>query len=288
MATEVRRGHRSALKGRSFLLVLPRLPQRCPSRIGYSERVTAHKQRYNSGYDRLFTWVLCDKSIKHEVEHNLNIIECLGGTAVSKQLEVWLDEDDKRYADDMLSCLEPKSPILAVGIGSAAPARRWPAARFAEVCAWLAHILGGQVVLIGSAKEMPLAEEVMTRCPGRVLNAVGRTTLRQAAALPGGCDLYVGNNTGTMHLAAAVGRPVIEISCTASTCSASHRHSSERFGPWGVEHRLVRPLDHLPACAEGCHKPQANCILDDSVDQVKTAVEGCLETWRRPTVLTRS
>jgi heptosyltransferase-2 len=149
-------------------------------------------------------------------------------------------------------------------------------------------VVGGEAVLIGSAKEMPLAEEVMAVCRGRVLNAVGRTTWRQAAALLGRCHFYVGNNTGTMHLAAAMGRSVIEISCNAATGSASHRHSSERFGPWGVEHCLVRPPDHLPGCAEGCHKPQAHCILDVSVDQVKTAVEGCLETWRRHAMPIRS
>ncbi|HEY9868647.1 MAG TPA: glycosyltransferase family 9 protein [Candidatus Obscuribacterales bacterium] len=256
-------------------------------RIGYSERVTAHKQRYNSGYDRLFTRVLCDKSIKHELEHNLDIIDCLGGTAVSRQLEVWLEEDDNRYAEGILSCLEPESPVVAVGIGSASPARRWPAERFAEACSWLTHAVGCQVVLVGSPREMPLAEQVVAMCRGRVLNAVGRTTLRQAAALLGSCNFYMGNNTGTMHLAAAMGRPVIEISCNASTCSASHRHSSERFGPWGVEHCLVQPRRPLPGCSDGCHKPEAHCILQVTVDQIKTTIESRLETWCGPSMQIR-
>ena len=73
----------------------------------------------------------------------------------------------------------------------------------------------------------------------------GRTTLREVAATMARCRLFVGNDTGLKHLAAAVGLPVVEISGFSRQGDPNHGHSPARFGPWHTPYRILQPA--LPA-----------------------------------------
>ena len=78
---------------------------------------------------------------------------------------------------------------------------------------------------------------------------------------------------GPMHLAAAVGTPVVEISCHPLHGSVVHHNSPKRFGPFGVPHIVLQPEKPLPPCSDGCTATQAHCILNVSVMHVRKAVE---------------
>ena len=79
-----------------------------------------------------------------------------------------------------------------------------------------------------------------------------------------------------MNIAAAVGLPVIEISCHPLGGSSGHANSPERFGPWGVSHRILRPDRTLVLCGDACESDEAHCILSVSVEQAKEAVDTVL------------
>lgn len=104
---------------------------------------------------------------------------------------------------------EPAPVVFCPG-AEYGPAKRWPAAHFAE----LAHSLGrnGQPVwLVGSAKDVTIGAEIETHAGGACINLCGRTSLAQAIDLLSCARLVVSNDSGLMHVAAALRRPLVAL-----------------------------------------------------------------------------
>lgn len=95
--------------------------------------------------------------------------------------------------------------LLVPGAAPHRPAKRWPAERFAEL-ATLLQGRGVTPVIVGTVSEHPLATEIVARCAAAV-DLTGKTSLSELAGLAARAVLAVGNDTGPMHLAAAVGCP---------------------------------------------------------------------------------
>lgn len=106
----------------------------------------------------------------------------------------------------------------------------------------------------------------------RLIDIVGKSTLRQTGAVLKRCHLYVGNDAGPMHLAAAASLSVIEISCHPLGGSPFHSNSPSRFRPWGVPHVVLQPEEASHPCSVACSVGSPHCILNISVEQVKDAV----------------
>jgi heptosyltransferase-2 len=242
-------------------------------RVGYSEYVNPIKRSLNSGADRMFTDVLNEPSPKHEVQRNLDLLRFLGGRVRHENLALWLGKQDERGAEILLEQhgVGTEEPLVAIAPGAGSPRRRWPLPNYAELALWLRQHFA-HVVVVGGDEDISMAKELVQRVGPGVVNAVGQLTLRQTAALLRRCRLFIGNDTGPMHMAAAVGVPVVEISCHPLTGSLTHANSPVRFGPWGVPHRILRPLRAAPACENGCNSNEPHCIVSVFVDQVKRAV----------------
>jgi heptosyltransferase-2 len=75
-----------------------------------------------------------------------------------------------------------------------------------------------------------------------------------------------------MHLAAAVGVPVVEISCHPQSGWLSHANSPARFAPWGVPNRIVQPARATPPCTDQCSAKEPHCICGVSVEDVQHAI----------------
>ena len=115
-------------------------------------------------------------------------------------------------------------PLIGIHAGAHAPARRWPAERFAVVADHLAQRFGAQIVLTGGPGEEEIAQAVAKRMVAPALNVAGQTSLGGLAALIDRLDLFIANDTGPAHLADALGTPSVTI-----------------FGP--ADHRRWAPLD---------------------------------------------
>jgi len=243
-------------------------------RVGYSESVCEHKQQLNRGYDQLLTHVLHDYTLRHEVEHNLGVLRCLGLDVESARLELWFDSEDNAFAELVLQSqvIRPTDFLIGFGPGAGWPKRMWPMSRFAELGASLLRECACQLIVVGGERERHLGEHLRRELGQGVINVVGRATLRQTAAVLQRCHLFVGNDSGPMHVAAAAGVPVVEISCHPLSGSPAESHSPTRFGPWGVPHRIVQPERSVGVCSETCEGDDAHCILGVSVAKVKEAV----------------
>jgi len=119
--------------------------------------------------------------------------------------------EDVARALERLGIKAPTRPVLALCPGAEyGPAKRWPAAYFAEV-ARTRLSQGWDVWLFGSDRDAPVSAEINDLAEGRCLDLAGRTTLAEAIDLLSLASAVVSNDSGLMHVAAALGRPLVAV-----------------------------------------------------------------------------
>ena len=247
-------------------------------RIGYSDKLFGKNIPYFRNTDCLLTHVIKAQNVKHEVEYHLELIHYMGGRIKSHKTEVWLDPEDELYADQFIReyKVENNDILIAFSLGAGHPKRIWPTYRFSVIGSWLEKKYNARILVLGCHGEHGIAQILQEHLNGDLINAVGQTTLRQAAAMLKHCNLYVGNDSGLMHIAAATGITVVEISCHPQDGSPLNPSSPMRFGPWGVSHQILQPKQAVLPCTNSCIAQEAHCICDVTVDQVKEAIDGIL------------
>lgn len=245
-----------------------------PLRIGYSERVNAQKRRLNAGFDRLLTQALDDRTTKHEVERNLDVLRFLGCVVEDDRLELWLKEEDSAYAEKTLTSqgVHTGDLLFALAPGAGAAKRCWPLERWVQLGHRLLKELHARFVLVGGEGERELGAHLANELGRSVINLMGRATLRQTAAVLQRCQLTISNDAGPMHIAAAAGNAVVEICCHPQGGAPEHANSPARFGPWRVPHVVLQPDQGTEPCQEACEAEDAHCILRVDVECVRRAV----------------
>lgn len=248
-------------------------------RVGYSEQVIEHKRAMNRGFDQLFSEVMTDVAIKHEVERGLDLLRLMGGVVEDDSLELWQTEADQIKTHRLLQAhgLHDEDLLIAFAPGASSDTRRWPTDNFSKLGRWLLHEYRARIVLIGTHEEKPLGKNIQYTLGQGVINAMGETSLRELGVLLRRCALYVGNDTGPMHMAAAAGVPVVEISCHPINGNSGLSNSPRRFGPWDVGSEVVQPEQAAAGCREACISTTAHCICQVEVRRVREAVGRLLQ-----------
>jgi ADP-heptose:LPS heptosyltransferase len=249
-------------------------------RVSFSESANEEKARLNRGYDQLLTHAFATSEVKHEVPRNLEIVERLGGRIEDDRLELRLSAADEAEADRLLgwSAHRTGAPLVALVPGGTEKRRQWPVERYAELANWLVSELAARVVIVGGPSDLPIAREIEGLAQSPVLNLVNHQSLRLAAAMLRRCSLCVANDTGPKHLAAAVGVPVVQISCHSKSSSTAYWLSPARFGPWGVPTRVVQPETPTPPCIDECLAPTPHCVAEISFETVQRAVLASIQS----------
>lgn len=144
-----------------------------------------------------------------------------------------------------------KPPVIFCPGAEFGPAKRWPAAHFAT----LARVMverGHPVWLLGSSKDKPIADEIVANTPGACRNLCGVTDLSQAIDLLAQAALVVSNDSGLMHVAAALGRPLV----------ALYGSSSPAFTPpCSDQASIVRiDIDCSPCFERQCPYKHLDCL----------------------------
>jgi heptosyltransferase-2 len=152
----------------------------------------------------------------HQIHYYLNLIRACGHDAPHRLPWVYLDLEERLEARKTLSAL--RRPVVGINPGASyGSAKRWPAAGFASVIEGLIERRGAGIVIFGSAKEAPIAAEIVSLLPpglaagGALLNLSGKTTLRGLCGLISECDLLVTNDSGPMHIGYATGTPIVAV-----------------------------------------------------------------------------
>jgi len=219
----------------------------------------------------------------HEVDYWLSVVATLGASHPHPRLEVCIDEVAEAAARRRWQALPldaTRTAILHPGSGAFSLARRWPAERYAAVGDRLAEELGLQVaVLAGPALgERDVANEVgqMMRRPAALIHGI--PTPQELAALLRGAAVVVGNDSGVVHLSAAVEAPVVAI------FGPTNHRAWGPYPPDSPRNAVVRePLacspcihrGHRFGTPEGC--PARTCLDLIGPDQVVEAVRKVLQ-----------
>ncbi|MEM4240124.1 MAG: glycosyltransferase family 9 protein [Candidatus Woesearchaeota archaeon] len=172
---------------------------------------------------------------RHESDYYLDLAYLAGAKKVKNpKIELWLSAQDKKFASDFFrkNRLAPKKTIGIVPGGAKNPGqnavvKRWPVERFAEIAKALAG-KGWQILLIGRSPGDDDVLPAMLSAVPNAANAIGSFTIRQSAALLQKCRLVICNDSGPMHMAAAVGTPTVSI-----------------FGPTDPRHWAPRGPKHI-------------------------------------------
>jgi len=144
----------------------------------------------------------------HRAEAHLNLVTALGIPAYSGPMRLpFGDEEVARVK----SWLAAGRKVVVLVPGARSHLKRWVAAGFAEVADRLIRQEGAQVFLAGEEAERPIAEEVAGRMREKATNLVGRTTIRELAALLARADLVVTNDNACLHAAEVMGVPSVAI-----------------------------------------------------------------------------
>lgn len=148
----------------------------------------------------------------HELEGQLNVVRALGAPAAGTALELWIGPKPRAACAEFLGAhhVFPGTRIACLHPGSTKPEARWPVAGFAAVAERLAAG-GARPVVTGGREERPLAEALVAACRAPVINAAGALGLGALAALFERADVFVGNDSGPMHMAAAAGCPLVAL-----------------------------------------------------------------------------
>jgi len=145
------------------------------------------------------------------VDWSLRIAGAAPGTG---RMFLDIPRTNTREADHLLASIRGGLPPAGVQLGAARSFRCWGAGNFAAVIRRLADAHGRSAVLLGSPDERELAEGVLAGCghlSGQIVNLVGKTSLKTLGAVLQRCEVLISGDTGTAHVAAAVGTPVISL-----------------------------------------------------------------------------
>jgi heptosyltransferase-1 len=143
----------------------------------------------------------------HAVDRNWNIAEALGVGDIPKRFHISVNPTEVQGIEAELVGL-PR-PWLAVAVGAKWVTKRWLPGHFAELLRRSQARFGGTCLFIGAREDTALSQEVMRKLDGPTHDLTARTSLPRLAAFLSLCDVMVGNDTGPLHLAAALGKPCV-------------------------------------------------------------------------------
>ena len=218
----------------------------------------------------------------HEAERIFYVLEALGHKPIDTSMELWYGAADSLRAKALLGWEQTADAIyIAVGLGAGTPTRKYPP----ELLARALNELEGRYpalcfVLIGGPAEQQAAEQLKKALPQRhVVNLAGRTSLRETGAVLDLCAMYIGNDTGTMHMAAALQKPVLAFfrdPLDKDDFLPGVFSGFYRFAPWQVPYIALRPDKAIGGCKEeiiygGCCGKAAHCIATIPPEEVVKA-----------------
>ncbi len=147
----------------------------------------------------------------HMVEYYLALLTSLNLPVTRRWPELHVSAEGAAWAGQTLAGLGD-GPFIGLAPGAAfGPAKRWPAGHFARAARRLAEEMGARVLILGSADDAATGDEIAAAVGPAVVNLAGRTSLAQAVALAARLELMLVNDSGLMHLAAALGTPVVAL-----------------------------------------------------------------------------
>jgi heptosyltransferase-2 len=203
----------------------------------------------------------------HQSEYYLELVRGLGFDAAAAPPRIVVTETTRRRALRLLDDNGISSGTTIVGFAPGAAyghAKRWPPDRVTQVITRIVRERGARCVLVGAGADREAGRAIESTLPSdvRVVNLIGRTDLRLLMGVLGACRAFVSNDSGAMHLAAALGVPV-----TAIFGPTNERATA----PVGDHDVILHQVFCRPCMLRECPIDH-RCMTRISVDEVYSAV----------------
>ena len=239
-------------------------------RFGHSLYMTEERKCICNIIENLFSAVIKHKSAQHEVLNDLEMLNLVDANITDSKMELWISSDDIQFALAHISRIKRK---IVVGLVGSKENRSWNPVKYGDV---FNEILKKekdiQIILCGGQDAAKAADIVQEITNDKCLDMTGKTKLMQSAAIISQADLYVGSDTGLMHMASVFGVPIIEISASNKTAPDYWGSTPTRTGPWQVKSIIIRPEHGLDDCKYMCNKSYSHCINQITQEEVKEAI----------------
>ena len=239
-----------------------------PMRIGFNEerrwRGLLYSHVVATGSDRI-----------HRVERDLEALRPLGVEPKAGPLVLHTSSEDEEVAARLLQDLgfeqssgDTRRPLVLLHPGARYWFKAWPAERFAELADCLADAFGCRVLVGGDAGDREVAEAIRARARSAPAVLAGRTTLLQLAAVLKRCALFIGNDNGPMHMASAMGTPVVALFGPSNPA---------QWGPRGGKVKVIyKELDCRQCFHLTCYRGNQSCMKLITVEEVFQAARRLL------------
>ena len=241
---------------KSLTRTLVLLFSKIPNRIGYNSK--------RAGF-LLTKRVAVPRRYLHNVEYFLNLARAIGIDPKNKNYEILISETDKDRADKVLNEAGiGRGAFIVINAGGNWDLKRWPVANFAKLCDEVFNKLRVNVVLTGAEKDSALAKKITDLTMHKPIMLCGKTDLKTLGAIFKKAIVVISNDSGPMHLAAAVGSPVIAIFGPTSP-EITGPHGDKRFK---VLHKDI-------GCKIPCYKltcEDNKCMKAVTVEDVMRAI----------------
>lgn len=220
-----------------------------PMRVGYSRK-----------WGFLLTHKIKDEKylgLKHEVEYNLDLACLAGAETEDKSIALKIDEN----ADSVVKDFGLEGDFIVLHPWTSDPVKQWPFDNFVGLAKMITGKLGINLVIIGGKEETDKDSTLFRNIGANIINLTGKTSLLQLAAVLKRAKLLVSGDSGPVHLACAVGSPVLAIFRNDIPAK-----SAKRWGPWGSRHIVI----------------EKGSLSDISVDEVFNKTKERLSETRNP------
>jgi lipopolysaccharide heptosyltransferase II len=219
----------------------------------------------------------------NRIYNEFNLVEIFSGSAgvdvkgrsievVRPQIQSSLDAFLPQQDEDVL---------IGFQVGSSLEGRRWSAQSFANLADMLIENANARIVIFGVQSESEVAEEVISRTKNKdqISNLAGKTNLSELGLLLEKCEYLVTNDTGTMHLAAAMGTKIVAL-------FFAHAHPYET-APFSPGHIIFQAGISCAPCSYGVHCNNIVCVDKVRPQHLSSAIENHIKTqsWVLPEMI---
>jgi heptosyltransferase-2 len=239
---------------------------RIPNRLGYN----------TDGRRLLLTHsIRLDPALKqgHQIDYYLGILKGASLKLDGRELNLVVTEEEQIRAQDILRSQGTVREELLIGMNPGATygtAKRWFPERYAALCNRLRESFGARILILGGPSEGELGQRISEMIGKGSINLCGRTNLREAMALIRRCNLFVTNDSGLMHVAAALDVPSVAIFGSTNPITT---------GPSSRRSRMVRAPVHCSPCLKAECPEDHRCMREINVNMVFAAADSLLREY---------
>jgi len=205
----------------------------------------------------------------HAVERYLMLLEAIGIKAKEISYQIPVSDAHQNMIDQLLAKegVDKNQPLVVINPMARWETKLWRPERFAQVADYLLGAAQVKVVFTGGAADRDKVDVILSIMKKKAVNLAGHTSLKELAALYRRAELFISTDTGPMHLAAAMGTPVVALFGPTAPW---------RTGPYGDGHRVIFSKDPCAPCFKRACDTNL-CMAHITVDEVLKAVGSLLK-----------